>query len=151
MKITLKKGLSLIVIFLVLTSGSISIKKSVYIKGYDHLKYSVEEIKASPEEEIQITLKTISDLPSNQMAHNWVLLKKNTNARSFVNKGLDNKKNEYIDPSLEKQIIAKTKMLAGGEQETITFKAPEEAGEYMYICTFPGHFQAGMKGWLIVE
>ena len=151
MKITLKTGLSLIVIFLLLTSGLTTINKSVYIEGYDRLKYSVEEIKASPGEKMQITLKTISDLPSNQMAHNWVLLEKNTNARSFVNEGLDNKKNDYIDPSLEKKIITKTKMLAGGEKETINFEAPEEAGEYMYICTFPGHFQAGMKGWLIVE
>ena len=27
-----------------------------------------------------------------------------------------------------------------------TFKAPAKAGVYPYLCTFPGHFAAGMKG-----
>ena len=152
MKIISRTGLSLIIIVLFLAStGLTDVNKSVYIEGYDNLVYSVEEIKASPGERMQITLKTVSDLPANQMAHNWVLLTKNTNAQSFINEGLDNKNNDYIDPALENRIIVKTEMLAGGEQETITFTAPEKAGEYMYVCTFPGHFQAGMKGWLIVE
>ncbi len=152
MKIKLRTGFSLIVIILFLIStGLTDVKKSVFIKGYDRLVYSVEKIKASPGERMQITLKTISDLPANQMAHNWVLLKKNTNAQSFINEGLDNKSNDYIDPSLENRIIVKTEMLAGEEEETISFTVPQDAGKYMYVCTFPGHFQAGMKGWLIVE
>lgn len=125
--------------------------KTVYIEGLDQLRYSVEKIEASPGEQIQITLKTISNLPANQMAHNWVLLKKNANASKFINEGLDDKANDYIDPDYEKFAILGTTMLAGGEKETLNFRAPEEKGEYLYVCTFPGHFQAGMKGKLIVK
>ncbi|MFW5820975.1 MAG: plastocyanin/azurin family copper-binding protein [Bacteroidota bacterium] len=141
----------LISLILTLATGPESSNRSIYIEGYDRLEFSKEEIKASPGETLQITLKTVSDLPPSQMAHNWVLLKKNTSALSFVNKGQDDKNNDYIDPSLENRVINKTEMLAGGEQETITFEAPEETGKYLYLCTFPGHFQAGMKGQLVVE
>ena len=42
--------------------------------------------------------------------------------------------------------------LAGaGETVEVTFKVPAAAGEYPYICSFPGHFQAGMKGMLSVK
>jgi azurin len=49
------------------------------------------------------------------------------------------------------QIIAHTGLVAGGESDTVTFTAPEEPGDYEYICTFPGHFAAGMKGTLTVK
>jgi azurin len=125
--------------------------KTIYLKGFDRLEYSVNRIEVKAGEQIDLTLETISDLPATQMAHNWVLLKKDSNPRSFINEGMDDKTNEYIDPGFEDQIIASTKMLAGGQKETIQFKAPDEKGEYIYVCTFPGHYQAGMKGRLIVK
>jgi azurin len=36
-------------------------------------------------------------------------------------------------------VIAHTKLLNPGESETIEFTLPAEAGEYPYLCTFPGH------------
>jgi plastocyanin len=42
-------------------------------------------------------------------------------------------------------------MLGGGETGSVTFKIPEKKGEYEYVCTFRAHYQAGMKGKLIVE
>jgi len=47
-------------------------------------------------------------------------------------------------------ILAKTKLLNGGESDTATFTAPA-AGTYTFLCTFPGHFVAGMKGTLTVK
>ena len=46
------------------------------------------------------------------------------------------------------EVIVHTKMLGGGESDTITFIAPEN-GFYTYICSFPGHWGL-MKGKLIV-
>jgi azurin len=40
-------------------------------------------------------------------------------------------------------------MIGGGESDTITFDAPE-AGTYVFLCTFPGHYQV-MRGEFIVE
>lgn len=125
--------------------------KLVFIEGYDQLRYSVEKINVKAGSTVEITLKTVSKLPKNQMAHNWVLLKTDTNVEEFVNQSLEHKQSEYIDPELTHQIIAYTRMLGGGEQETITFKAPQTPGDYIYVCTFPGHYTSGMKGRLVVN
>lgn len=42
-----------------------------------------------------------------------------------------------------------TELLNGGETGSVVVNMP--AGEYEYICTVPGHAEAGMVGTLIVE
>jgi len=49
------------------------------------------------------------------------------------------------------QIIAHTDLAAGGETVEVIFTVPEETGDYPFICSFPGHFSAGMTGTLAVE
>ena len=44
-----------------------------------------------------------------------------------------------------------TKLLGPKQTDTITFNAPSEPGEYPYICSFPAHLMAGMKGVLVVQ
>lgn len=125
--------------------------KPVEIEGYDRMRYSIEEITVAPGTTVELTLKTISDMPESQMAHNLVLLTKDTDVDAFVNLCVQYSDNGYIAPALTSKILARTGMLGGGEQETITFKAPSEPGRYTYVCTFPGHYVAGMKGVLIVQ
>ena len=38
-------------------------------------------------------------------------------------------------------VLALSPVLQPGSRYTIYFDAPEEAGEYPYLCTFPGHWQ----------
>ena len=125
--------------------------KSVNIEGLDKMRYSVEQITVSPGQKVKVTLKTVSNLPPAQMSHNFVLLKKDADPSAFINDGLGYPNNAYIDDSWSDEIIAKTKLLGAGESQTIEFTAPSEKGQYTYVCTFPGHFQAGMKGKLIVQ
>lgn len=125
--------------------------KKIYMEGLDNMKFTVEKIEASPGQMIEVTLKTISKMNKEVMAHNFVLLKKDTDVMAFANASLRHKDNGYIDPNMEGEILAQTGMLGDGEVDTITFKAPSEPGEYEYICTFPGHYHAGMKGVLIVK
>lgn len=125
--------------------------RSIYLEGYDHMRYSKDKITVSPGTAIELTFKTVSDIPKSQMAHNWVLLKKDTDVEVFVNLSVQSEENEYLAPGLSEKIIAHTAMLGGGEQETISFQAPSEPGRYTYVCTFPGHYIAGMKGTLIVQ
>lgn len=143
----------IIVLFTVLfmVSSAYSQPREIYIEGHDQLRYTVETIKAKPGEKLKITLKTVSAMDKSQMSHNWVLLKQGTDALNFVTKGLDYQKNDFIDPDLKNQIIAKTDMLGNGEEDSVTFTVPEKKGTYQYVCTFRAHFQAGMKGKLIVE
>lgn len=43
-----------------------------------------------------------------------------------------------------------TETIQGGKTATLTF-TPEGAGTYRFICSVPGHAQAGMHGKLIVQ
>ena len=125
--------------------------KEVIMEGNDDMKFSITEIKAKPGESIKLTLKSISKMSGDAMAHNFVLLDKDTDGSAFISDGMSFKDKEYISPNWADVVLVKTKMLPGGKSETITFKAPSAKGKYEFVCTFPGHFQAGMKGFLIVE
>lgn len=123
----------------------------IEIEGLDSLKFTVTEINAEPGEEITVELINNSSMPASAMSHNFVLLKKGTNAGEFNNKVLEKSKVGNIPEELNEFVIADSGMVAGGESKSVTFTVPEEPGEYEYICTFPGHYAAGMKGKLIVK
>lgn len=126
--------------------------KTVEIEGLDSLAFDTETITVKPGEEVTIKLVSKSDLPASAMSHNWVLLIADADAEAYdqaaTQAGSDN---GYMPSDMDDQVIAATGMVAGGESDTVTFTAPEEPGDYEYICTFPGHFMAGMKGVLTVK
>jgi hypothetical protein len=37
-------------------------------------------------------------------------------------------------------VLQATRLLSGGETERLNFTAPDKPGEYVYLCTFPGHW-----------
>ena len=47
------------------------------------------------------------------------------------------------------EVLHKTRLLARGEKETLLFRAPAAAGDYVMVCTFPGHWRL-MQGVLKV-
>lgn len=126
--------------------------KTVEIEGLDSLKFDKKTMTVEPGEEVTIKLVNNSDLPANAMSHNWVLLIADADAAAYdqaaTQAGADN---DYMPSGMDDQVIAATGMVAGGESDTVTFTAPDEPGDYEYICTFPGHFAAGMKGVLKVK
>lgn len=147
----MKSRMLIFVLWVATVSAVHAQDKSVYIEGLDMMRYSVEEIRVSPGSTLEITLKTVSSIPKSQMAHNWVLLKQDTDVAAFVKSSEQYEDNGYLDPELSGQVIASTDMLGGGEEDTIVFTVPEKKGTYVYVCTFPNHYVAGMKGKLIVE
>jgi azurin len=46
-------------------------------------------------------------------------------------------------------VLFSTRLLQGGETERLAFTAPTTPGEYVYVCTFPGHF-VRMYGVMLV-
>jgi len=125
--------------------------RTVEIIGTDDMKFSLTTIEAKPGEQIRVRLVTKSAMPKIAMAHNFVLLKKDTSQLKFVSAGVSHRENDYIAPEMKDQVLAKTDMAGGGETVEVVFKAPAAAGDYPYVCTFPGHFQAGMRGTLVVK
>lgn len=124
--------------------------KSVTIVGRNDLRFSQDHITVAPGQKITLKLVNKSHLPASVMSHNWVLLKSGTDAGAFDNAARSAAGNDYIPASMTNRIIAHTAMVAGGHSDSVTFTAPKKPGDYEYICTFPGHFRAGMQGTLTV-
>lgn len=123
----------------------------IELKGLNNMTFDKKEIVVKPGEVITIRLTTDTKYKPRQMSHNFVLLKQTVNIQQFVDASEKSAINDFIDPDREDQVIAHTAMAAGGETVEVTFKAPERPSKYMYLCTFPGHFFAGMRGTLSVQ
>jgi azurin len=48
-------------------------------------------------------------------------------------------------------VVAATRLVQGGETERLSFTAPQAPGEYIYVCTFPGHWVRMYGVMLVVE
>ena len=118
------------------------------ITGNDLMKYNKSELKAKAGKKVKLTLRHVGKADKMVMGHNVVILKQGTDVASFAGKAAMSKDNDYI-PEGTTDVIAHTKMIGGGETAVVEFTAPE-AGEYDFICSFPGHFGM-MKGKFIVE
>ena len=119
----------------------------IIINSSDLMKFDQNELRVFEGQEITLTLNHTGKMSKEIMGHNFVLLKKETDLNDFAQRAMLARENEYI-PDGDETIIY-TKLIGGGESDTITFSAPEK-GSYTYICTFPGHYGL-MKGVLIVS
>lgn len=125
--------------------------RTIEIQATDQMKFSVATIDAKPGEQIRVVLKGVGTMPKAAMSHNFVLLAASANAMDFANKSVMAAATAYIAPELKGQVLANTALVGAGETAEVTFKAPAKPGTYNYICSFPGHFAAGMKGTLVVK
>lgn len=112
------------------------------------LAYDTKSFTAKAGQKVKLTFE--NNHPTLPQPHNFVLGKLGVDkgkmlglamaAMTLVDKG-------YIPESAD--ILANTKLLQPGQTETIEFTLPT-AGEYNYICTFPGH-GAIMNGTITVQ
>lgn len=123
----------------------------IELTGNDSMKFSVTEIRAKPGESLSVTLVNIGTMPKFSMGHNWILLKSASVVEAFIAEAPQAATTDYIPQSRKDDMIAHTKLLGPKEQDTVTFQAPKEPGKYPFLCSFPGHYQVGMRGELIVE
>ncbi len=61
---------------------------------------------------------------------------------------LDGQGRAYL-PNNDSRILGATRLIEAGGKETLDLTAPEQAGSYEFVCTFPGHWSI-MRGKLIV-
>jgi azurin len=124
----------------------------IEIEATEQMKFNVTAIAAKPGESIKVRLKAVGTMPKMAMSHNFVLLQAGADASAFANESaMAGPANNYIAAAKKAQVIASTALAGGGETVEVTFKAPAKAGTYTYLCSFPGHFAAGMKGVLTVK
>lgn len=123
----------------------------IVIEANDQMQFSIENFVVAPGQTVRLTLDNVGTMPKFSMGHNVVILVKDADAAAFVDAATTAAANEYIPEGSEDQIVAHTALLGGGEEDTITFTAPEAAGDYPFVCSFPGHFQIGMAGTMTVQ
>jgi azurin len=121
----------------------------IEITANDQMKYSVATIEAKAGEELKVSLTNQGTLPKEAMGHNWVLLKAGTDVTAFATAAMAAKDTDYIPAGMKDKVIASIPVLGPKKTADVTFKAPA-AGEYTFICSFPGHYML-MKGTLTVK
>lgn len=122
---------------------------SVDIAGNDQMQFDKKEITVSKScKQFTVNLKHPGKLAKNVMGHNWVLTKQ-ADMQGAVNDGMAaGLDNNYVKKD-DARVIAHTKVIGGGESDSVTFDVSKLAAgqDYAYFCSFPGHF-ALMKGVL---
>jgi azurin len=119
----------------------------IVLNSNDLMLFDKTSLSAKAGKNIRLTLNHTGKIGKEFMGHNFVLLKKDVDVDDFAMLALDFKENEYIPKNND--FIVHTRMLGGGESETINFTI-EEPSIYTYVCTFPGHYQI-MQGTLTIE
>lgn len=122
---------------------------NVTITGNDQMKFNMSEIRVKAGQKVKLTLKHVGTMEKNVMGHNWALLTQDADMAAVGQAAAEAASTDYIPASFNDKIIVHTKMLGGGESDTIEFEAPAP-GTYTFMCTFPGHY-ALMQGKFIVE
>ena len=122
--------------------------RKVRLETATNLSYAERLIRVKAGEPIALTLANIDVVP-----HNWALIRPGTIDRvgELADRAIsdpDAVLRHYV-PDTE-DVIAYTDVVSPRDEFTIYFKAPEIAGTYPYLCTFPGHWKI-MNGVMIVE
>jgi len=92
----------------------------------------------------------VGTTPKFSMGHNWVLLTLGTDVPQFLAAAAEAVTTEYVPTATHKDhIVVATKLLGPKERDVVTFAAPNAPGRYDFLCSFPGHYQVGMRGVLI--
>ena len=120
---------------------------ALILNSNDQMLFDKSLLKANAGEEITLILNHTGQIAKEFMGHNFVLLKSDTDVDDFAQRAMLAKDNQYVPEGDE--TIAYTNMIGGGESDKITFTV-DEPGTYVYLCTFPGHYQI-MRGDFIVE
>ncbi|MFA5629993.1 MAG: azurin [Porticoccaceae bacterium] len=122
------------------------------ISANDQLQFDKQELVVGADcEKVTLTLNHTGKLKVEQMGHNWVVASSadwQAVAQAGMQHGLEN---DYLPPD-DERVIVHTDMIGGGESASITFDVSkfEKGGDYMFFCSFPGHW-AVMKGKLVIQ
>lgn len=121
------------------------------ISSNDQMKFSVTRLEAKAGETVRLVLTNSGALPKVAMGHNWILLKSGVDVMAYSMAAAAAQKTDYVPPDRSGDVIAYTRLIGPKEKAEVTFVAPTEPGEYVYICSFPGHVAVGMRGVLVVQ
>jgi azurin len=109
------------------------------------MHYDASEIHVKAGDKVKITLT--NDGTDAAMVHNVVICKPE-DADTIATMGMTAGMAKNFVPE-DKKVVASTKLAQPGKKVEVSFKAPAK-GEYIFMCTYPGHYKQ-MRGKFIVE
>ena len=110
------------------------------IEATDELRFKVKgkllaDFTVKLAQPVELTIENLGIMP-----HNLLIIKPGTielvSQKAFELGDKGAAKNYVPDGDM---VLYATKLLNGGGKETIKFTAPATAGDYPFVCTFPGH------------
>ncbi len=112
------------------------------------MEFDVTEFQVGSGQQVRVHF-----MNTDHMEHNLLIVRPGTlesvgaaaDRMSITPEGLAR---EYVPDTDD--VLHATRMLAPGEEQVLEFIAPEEPGDYPYVCTFPGHWRV-MNGIMKVE
>lgn len=106
------------------------------------MRYDTPEFTVPPGTPVRVVFNNVDDLP-----HNIVFCQTGTDVLAMSMHQMEHPenavKNDWVpeDPA----IFAHSRLVNPHDQQEVRFTAPEKAGDYPFVCTFPGHALT-MKG-----
>ncbi len=122
--------------------------REIVVEAALGLQYVQKEIRVKAGERLSLSFRNPDVVP-----HNWLLAKPGALQRlgDQVNRMITDPQGlakHYVPESAD--VLVYTDMVPPQGRFTIRFQAPAKAGDYPYLCTFPGHWMV-MNGVLRVE
>ena len=123
-------------------------ERKLLVETIGGLQYKQKRLTVKAGEALALKLKNTDVMPHNLVIVTPGAVKKVGEASFAMLNDPDAGKKSYV-PDLP-EVLHMIPVIDPNTDHILHFRAPEKAGEYPYICTFPGHWQA-MRGVLVVE
>jgi azurin len=108
------------------------------------LRYDRKQILVEAGEPVEIHLKNTGIMPHNLViTRPGALQEIGMAATEMINEPKGQEGKQFVP--ISDKVLWATPLLMAGESTTLTFTAPEQVGDYPFVCTFPGHW-ASMNG-----
>lgn len=126
------------IVFLVLGASQSSLAEeamAIRMEAIPGLKYNYQQFHVRPGALIELHLKNVDE-----MLHNLVITKpgrREAVVAAALDLGVRGEAMDYVPDS--EDVLWSIPVLPQGQEMKIEFRAPDEAGDYPFVCTFPGH------------
>ena len=123
-----------------------AVDRNITIEAVPGMRFDLERVTVQAGERIRLQFDNPDD-----MLHNLLVVTPGSADRvveAAMRMGLSGQERHFVPDSPD--VLFHTALLQPEAEEAIYFQAPSTPGEYVYVCTFPGHGFT-MRGVLVVE
>lgn len=114
---------------------------------HEEMRYDTPYFAVEAGRPVQLVLRNEDLMPHNLVVTAPGKLRAVADQAATLSPQVDSQGKQYVPESQD--VLVATRMVDPHRQDALTFNAPEEPGEYPYVCTFPNHWMR-MYGVMVV-